>query len=42
MRLISNWASAIKAEINAVTTPIQTTTVSEEVTPSISPNEKMG
>ena len=42
MRLMSAWASAMSAEINAVTTPVQTTTVSEGVTPLIAPREKSG
>ena len=35
MRLMSAWASAMSAEISAVITPIQTTTVSDGVTPLI-------
>src|SRR6266702_6382965 len=42
MRLMSAWAIAISAAINAVIRPIQTTTVSDGVTPSIAPNEKSG
>src|SRR6201981_3340546 len=42
MRLMSAWAMAMSAAISAVVTPIQTTTVSEGVTPLIAPNEKSG
>ena len=42
MRLMSGCASAISADISAVTTPIHTTTVSEGVTPLIAPTEKSG
>ena len=42
MRLISNCASPMSAAISAVMTPIQTTTLSEGVTPLIAPNEKSG
>src|SRR5437870_4537822 len=39
---MSAWAMAISAAINAVVTPIHTTTVSDDVTPLIAPNEKSG
>jgi len=39
---MSACAIAMSAAINAVITPIHTTTVSDEVTPSIAPNEKIG
>jgi len=39
---MSAWAIAISAAISAVVTPIQTTTVREDVTPLIAPNEKSG
>src|SRR5712691_10629321 len=42
MRLMSAWASAMSAAISAVVTPIQTTTVSDVVVPSIAPNENSG
>src|SRR6266571_3011987 len=42
MRLMSACAIAMSAAINAVVTPIQTTTVSDEVTPLIVPREKSG
>src|ERR1700726_4267323 len=42
MRILSAWASAMSAAISAVVTPIQTTTVSDGVTPLIAPNEKIG
>src|SRR5947207_15914832 len=42
MRLMSSCAIAMSAAISAVVTPIHTTTVSEEVTPLIAPNEKSG
>ena len=42
MRLMSACAIAISAAISAVVTPIHTTTVSDEVTPLIAPNEKSG
>src|SRR5207247_1203300 len=40
MRLMSACAIAMSAAISAVVTPIHTTTVSDEVTPLIAPNEK--
>src|SRR6267378_5659480 len=42
MRLMSGCAIAMSAAISAVVTPIQTTTVREDVTPLIAPNEKSG
>src|ERR1051326_1605017 len=39
---MSGCAMAISAAISAVVTPIQTTTVREDVTPLIAPNEKSG
>src|ERR1700757_3839639 len=42
MRLTSAFAIAMSAAMSAVVTPIQTTTVSEDVTPLIAPNEKSG
>src|SRR5437667_191639 len=42
MRLMSACAIAMSAAINAVVTPIHTTTVSDAVTPLIAPNEKTG
>ena len=39
---MSGCAMAMSAAISAVVTPIQTTTVSEDVTPLIAPNEKSG
>ena len=42
MRLTSNCATAISAAIKPVMTPIQTTIVSEGVTPLIAPTEKIG
>src|SRR5437867_11544160 len=42
MRLMSACAMAMSEAISAVVTPIQTTTVSEEVTPLMAPNEKSG
>ncbi len=42
MRLISNCPSAISEAISAVMVPIETTTMSEGVTPSIAPNENSG
>src|SRR4029453_18541676 len=42
MRLMSACAIAMSAAMSAVVTPIQTTTVSEDVTPFIAPNEKSG
>ena len=42
MRLMSSCAIAMSAAISAVVTPIHTTTVSEEVTPLIAPDEKSG
>src|SRR5262252_4897073 len=39
---MSACAIAMSAAISAVVTPIQTTTVSEDVTPLIAPNEKSG
>ena len=42
MRLMSNCASAMSDAISAVMTPMDTTTVSDGVTPSIAPNEKSG
>src|SRR6266516_7128419 len=42
MRLMSACATAMSAAISDVVTPIQTTTVSEGVTPLIAPNEKSG
>src|SRR5947199_10417520 len=42
MRLMSACAIAMSAAINAVITPIHTTTISDGVTPLIAPNEKIG
>ena len=42
MRLMSNCATAISAAIRPVATPIQTTTVSEGVTPLMAPTKKIG
>src|SRR5438309_9734105 len=42
MRLMSAWAIAMSAAINAVITPIHTTTISDAVTPLIAPSEKIG
>ena len=39
---MSACAIAMSAAMSAVVTPIQTTTVSEEVTPLIAPNENSG
>ena len=39
---MSACAIAMSAAISAVVTPIHTTTVSDEVTPLIAPNEKSG
>src|SRR5678809_354536 len=39
---MSGCALAISAAMSAVVTPIQTTTVREDVTPLIAPNEKTG
>src|SRR5213075_2655554 len=39
---MSGCAMAMSAAISAVVTPIQTTTVREDVTPLIAPNEKSG
>src|SRR6266576_5463050 len=39
---ISGCAMAMSAAISAVVTPIQTTTVREDVTPLSAPNEKSG
>jgi hypothetical protein len=42
MRLMSACAIAMSAAMRAVVTPIQTTTMSEDVTPLTAPNEKSG
>src|SRR5262249_19278452 len=42
MRLMSACAMAISEAINAVVTPTHTTTVSDDVTPLVAPNEKSG
>ena len=42
MRLISNCARAMSEAINAVTTPIDMTTVSDGVTPFTASNENKG
>ena len=42
IRLMSACAIAMNAAINAVVTPIHTTTVSDDVTPSIASSEKIG
>src|SRR5215470_1724407 len=39
---MSACATAMSAAISAVVTPIQTTTVSDDVTPLIAPNENSG
>src|SRR5262252_4707498 len=39
---MSGCAMAMSAAMSAVVTPIQTTTVREDVTPLIAPNEKSG
>ena len=39
---MSACAIAMSAAMSAVVTPIQTTTVSEDVTPLIAPNENSG